>query len=519
MGPMEQATGAEKMTKTSACLIGVMMIVSATRVVGAELVPVGLQKQLLVDDYVIASRSNVTRELGRVEKLGPVLGPDIPTDFSRDGRSREDHNPWFAMRLTVLWNELDQKYQMWYRAGGEPYTGYAESEDGLNWTKPLIGVGGRTNLITYRGADHGTFFEAAVMIDPTVPWGHPERYKAAYNPGNTMCAIAYSSDGIHWNGYNDGNSVTGRAADTFNQIIWDPIARRYMLITRTDLGSEGGATEERATRIMVHGRDNDLMNYPEAWVDPVIVRVDDPAQETTPAGVAVLQMESMNIWIYENIYFGLMHVLTMGELTASGGEIPVGDPHARPDSDVIDYYLGTSRDGKFFDRSWIYARKPFVGRGGDGEFDKAMVWPSSRIITRGDEHLIYYTAGHSQQLGPGAENGQVGLATLSLDRFICQQAESQLGTITTKPFKLDGDTLQVNVDAEGGRFHVEVLDADGKPIPGFTAGEAKVFGGVDELSLKPQWKGNTGLPELRGNTIRLKFYLLNAKLYAFQVTE
>jgi len=498
----------------SLCCVAIFCFSTAC---AGELVPVGLQKQLLVDDYVIASKSNVTRELGRVEKLGPVLEPDLPTDFTPQGGSRENLNPWFAMRLTVLWNELEQKYQMWYRACGEAYTAYAESEDGINWIKPLIGVGGRTNLITYRGADHGTFFEAAVMIDPTVPWGHLEKYKAAYNPGNTMCAIAYSSDGIHWNGYNDGNSVTGRAADTFNQIIWDPIASRYMLITRTDLGSEGGATEDRATRIMVHGRDNDLMNYPEAWVDPVIVRVDDPAQETTSAGVSILQMESMNIWVYENIYFGLMHVLTVGELPGCGCEIPMGDPHARPDSDVIDYYLGTSRDGKHFDRSWIYARNPFVERGGYGEFDKAAVWPSSRIITQGDEHWIYYTAGYSQQLGPDAENGKVGLAILPLDRFICQQAESQLGTITTKPFQLEGDTLQVNVDAEGGRFYAEVLYADGKPIPGFTVNELNYYGSVDALRLQPQWKNNEDLSSLKGKTICLKFYLYNAKLYAFQI--
>jgi hypothetical protein len=485
-----------------------------------ELVPVGLQKQLLVDDYIIAEKKNITRELGHVEKLGPVLGPDIPTDFTRDDGSRENLNPWFAMRLTVLFNELDKKYQMWYRAGGEAYTGYAESENGINWIKPLIGMGRRTNLISYRGADHGTFFESAVMIDPTVPWGHPEKYKAAYNPGDPWdceAAIAYSSDGIHWRAYNNGEPVTGRAADTFNQIIWDPIARRYMLITRTDLGTEGGATEERAARIIVHGKDNDLMNYPEAWVDPVIVRVDDPAQETTPAGVPVLQMESMNIWIYENIYFGLMHVLTMGELTASGGKIPVDAPHARPESDVIDYFLGTSRDGKHFDRSWIYARKPFVERGGYGEFDKAAVWPSSQIITKGDEHLIYYTAGHSQQLGPDAENGQVGLAILPLDRFISQSAKDELGTITTKAFKFEGFTLQVNVDAGDGRFYAEILDADGKPIPGFTVNEARIFGGVDQLRLEPWWKGQKDLTSLKGKTIRLKFYLNNAKLYAFQI--
>ena len=37
-----------------------------------EPVQVGLQKQLLVDDYVIAQKENITRELGRPKKVGIV---------------------------------------------------------------------------------------------------------------------------------------------------------------------------------------------------------------------------------------------------------------------------------------------------------------------------------------------------------------------------------------------------------------------------------------------------------------
>ena len=47
--------------------------------------------------------------------------------------------------------------------------------------------------------------------------------------------------------------------------------------------------------------------------------VDDPPGKKTAAGVAVQQMEAMTVWIYENIYFGLMHVLTVGELTGAEG--------------------------------------------------------------------------------------------------------------------------------------------------------------------------------------------------------
>ena len=489
-----------------------------------ELVPVGLEKQLLVDDYVIAEKHNITRELGKPRKMGVVMKPSVPTDFHPtkqfpDGFPETWHHD-LGYRTTVLWNEKHQKYQMLYRASGENLTGYAESRDGIHWTKPFISDDGKSNLISYRGKTRGTFYEASFMIDPTVPWGHPEKYKAAYNPGNTMCAIAYSADGIHWKGYNEGESVTGRAADTHNQILWDPIGCRYLLLTRTDLGSEGGKTEDRATRIMAHEKGNDLISYPRAWKTLAIVTVDDPQGKKTQAGVTVHQMEAMTVWVYENVYFGLMHVLKAGEIMGVGSDGKGEDLDARHETDVIDFYIGASRDAVNFDMSWIYARKPLIERGDVGSFDKDMLSATSEILTRGDEHWIYYQGEDSQHHGArsaSSKGGMIGLATLPLDRFISQQAQDKLGTITTKPFKLEGDTLQVNVDAEGGKFYVEVLDADGKPIPGFTVRQAKVFSGIDELRLEPQSNSNKDLSSLKGRTIRLKFYLYNAKLYAFQI--
>ena len=292
-----------------------------------ELVSVGLQKQLLVDDYVIAQKQNITRELGKPKKMGVVMGPSVPTDFDSkkqfpDGVAPRSGGYWeFGRRLSVVWNDNRQCFQMLYRAYAENTTAYAESKDGINWTKPLISTDGKSNLITYHGKTRGTFYESSFMIDPTLPWGHPEKYKAPYNPGNTMCALAYSADGIHWTGYNDGKPATERAADTYNQILWDPIGNRYMFLTRTDLGDMAGLQESRASRIMVHNKGNDILNYPTAWETIALINVDHPDNEITKQGVPLYQMESMCVWVYENIYFGMMHVLTTGDLTGSDGNV------------------------------------------------------------------------------------------------------------------------------------------------------------------------------------------------------
>ena len=102
----------------------------------------------------------------------------------------------------------------------------------------------------------------------------------------------------------------------------------------------------------------------------------------------------------------------------------------------------------------------------------------------------------------------IGLAKLPLDRFIGQAAAEKEGMITTKPFKLEGDTLDVNVDARAGWVQIELLDENGKTISGFS----RQYKNLNELRLSPEWK----LKELRGKTVKLKFTLKNATLYAFQ---
>src|SRR6185436_15044891 len=97
------------------------------------------------------------------------------------------------------------------------------------------------------------------------PDGHTKeapRFIAGYDAPGMAAGIATSSDGIHWTPLNAGNPVTGRAADTYNQVLWDSKAKTYRLFTRTDFGAAGGKTELRGTRSM---RNPDILADPKAW--------------------------------------------------------------------------------------------------------------------------------------------------------------------------------------------------------------------------------------------------------------
>jgi len=501
------------------------MVLGLSTAVAEELVPVGLQKQLFVDDYVVAEKQNVTRELGKVTKCGIVLKPSLPTDFippqgqrGSGGYERELKSGKkpdgsrvaldFGYYTTVLRNKRDHKFQMWYMAWRLAGVGYAESKDGIHWTRPLVGKG-RKNNIVHRSQGF------SCTIDPTLPWGHPEKYKGAgdFQDSGSRVAICYSPDGIHWSDYNGGRPVSHRAADTHNQILWDPITQQYRLLTRTDLDAGGGEKEWRSTRVMVHDKGNDLMKHPTAWKTVADkIAVDDPTNEKNRWGHPRLQFNGMTCWIHEGVYFGLMDVYTMDR----SGFFDGYDYKTRHNEDYMDFYIGTSRDGLTFDKSWIYARKPFVPRGGAGSFDKDGIKPPAQIVTYNDEHWIYYGGMDERHYSRG-RHLNIGLAKLRLDGFICLEARDKPGTVVTRPFKLEGNTLQVNVDARGGRFYVEVLDARGRSPDGFAAGEAKVYHSVDELRLRPTWGDKTDLAELKGKEIRLKFCLHKAKLYAFQI--
>ena len=146
-----------------------------------------------------------------------------------------------------------------------------------------------------------------------------------------------------------------------------------------------------------------------------------------------------------------------------------------------------------------------------------MIFPASQIVTHQDKHWIYYN-GYRERHGIGERGPHgIGLATLKLDRFIGLQARGESGTVVTKPFVLQGNGLEMNLDARAGAVRVELLDQNANPLPGFAGANAPTYKDVDDLRFKPAWKGHKNLSALRGKVVRVRFTLHNAKLYAFQI--
>ncbi len=464
-------------------------------------IDVGLTKQLLVDDYVISQKRNIERDVNQVRKENggqPVLVRD---------------KPWEQANLFQVQSVLreDGKFVMHYGyVGPVDYTCRAISDDGIKWTKPVLGLrefGGskENNLLNYRGAVR---FLDVHETDPA------HRFKSIYRPLESSglphaACLAHSADGLNWFSYHDGQPVTGRASDTLNQVVWDERAQVYRLFTRTDFGAGGGPKEYRGAREMINP---DIKADPANWktVREWIFDREGPRE------VARRQIHTVNFWQHEGIDFGFLSVMEWPAFNIP--QVDVGDDRTRHERDVWNCYLATRRGGheSDWDLTWVYADKPLIERGEDRAFDKDILHVAASPVTHDDRHWIYYTGwpnGHMRHPYLPA----IGLATVPLDRFIGLEPwkDESPGWIVTKPFVWKGDRLELNVDAQAGALTVEVLDAEAKPLDGYGARLER----KDGVRLSPVWRNpKVDLSQLRDQTVRLKFTLERARLYAFQIT-
>ena len=341
------------------------ILITAAESDEGDIVPVGLQKQLLVDDHVIAETRSVERVLG-------------PTEKANDGRPIFEEGRFYG---TVLHDE--GRFKMWYRRFGQGGYGYAESDDGVRFSKEADVTG-----INFAGD-----FNLAVELNR--PGGGPGiRYVAGYDAPGMAAGVAVSGDGIHWTPLNDGKPVTFRAADCHNQILWDPTAGTYRLFTRTDYGTGGGPLADTvAQRFEVRGTRG--MTNPDILADPAdwdIVRQWYFNREGEDEYLR-RQIYSMTVWIYEGVYFALMSVYEFPGDVSEGLE---SDRLRRHERDVLNFYIATSRDCDDWDLTWVYAGEPIVPRGPDSSFDKDVVFPSSTVVTHDDRHLFYYSGNNER---------------------------------------------------------------------------------------------------------------------------
>jgi len=190
-------------------------------------------------------------------------------------------------------------------------------------------------------------------------------------------------------------------------------------------------------------------------------------------------------------------------------------PHPGNDG-PIDIQFATSRDGI----RWLRPdRRPIIRIGLDGSWNAGASYVGYAISRHGNELSLYYTANdvtHGAYVKRGYLGGTITRAIYRLDGFMSMDADYGGGEFTTPVLVSSGDHLELNFDGSaGGWAQVEILDADGRPIPGFTEKDADRITG-NAVAKTVTWGGKRDLSSVKNQPIRLRFLMRDAKLYAFQ---
>jgi len=106
--------------------------------------------------------------------------------------------------------------------------------------------------------------------------------------------------------------------------------------------------------------------------------------------------------------------------------------------------------------------------------------------------------------------------SLRLDGFASLQAGYSGGEALTHPLSFEGRQLVVNyATSAAGSVRIEVQDAEGQPLPGYTLDDCPEMYG-DQIAQPVCWDSSSDLGALAGQPVRLRLVLKDADVYSLK---
>ncbi|MCC7493014.1 MAG: hypothetical protein IT204_11720 [Fimbriimonadaceae bacterium] len=431
---------------------------------------VGQRRELFVDAALIDGFSGSARR---------VLHHPVPANaaLTLDGAAEGPTSAYF----TVLRD--GDLVRLYYRGqGGEAgreVTCYAESRDGLLFTKPALGLvehaGSKANNIVWAGAGTHNF---SPFLDSRPGCPPEERYKAV--GGGPLLGFV-SPDGLHWRLLRPEPILTKGAFDSHNVAFWDPTREQYVCYFRTF--KDGVRWITRATSPDFR-----------TWSEPVDLTFGDALPE---------HLYTNNIVPYDRA----PHLL----LGIPARFLPDRrkDPQ-HPVPGISDAVLLASRDGLAFER-W---REAFLRPGPDPlSWTDRTNYPAWGIIQTSPTELSIYWTEHYRHPDLKLRRG-----TLRLDGFVSVGADMSGGELLTAPFTFTGRRLLVNyATSAAGSLRFELCDEAGEPLLGLAYADSELLYG-DELQHAVTWQGGD-LASQAARPVRLRVALRDADLYSLRFAE
>ncbi len=436
---------------------------------------IGSRRELLVDDYLFASLNGVELKLHKPEARDVVLTCDAPCEgnISAYYTLFEDGGLFRAYYR-------GSHYDVAKKKDAHPqFACYAESRDGLNWTKPELGLfefaGSKANNIIWAGKEGTHNF--APFKDDNPACAAEARYKALAGGDGLVdgkkkaCLHAYhSADGIHWARTSETPVITAGAFDSQNLAFWDASRGEYRAYWRI-FTNKVRAIRTATSKDFLHWEHQADLAYGDAPAEHLYTNAVRP-------------------------YFRAPHLMIA---------FPT---RFQPKNQQVEPVFMTSRDAVNF-RRWEEPLIPITApKDRDGNRSNYMARGLLQLPGQDKELSVYGTEAYYTGVG-----SRLRQFVYRVDGFVSASAGAAGGTLVGKPLIFAGSKLSLNVSSRGA-VRVKLEDAGGKPLPGFGFEDCGPITG-DFIEHHVTWKGGS-LASLAGRPVRLGFELRDADLYSLQ---
>ena len=393
------------------------------------------------------------------------------------------------------------------RGGEHNLVRYFESDDGVEWRAPKLGViernGSRANNIVYGApmtGDSVGYHGGCVFLDPSA--SPSERYKAwhlglvqeekakrwvakrpwAADMNRPLASArglygATSPDGISWTPIPE--PMVLQSSDTQNVCAYDVVRKAYVAYCRT---------------WFFHRRTIGRMESPTFSDFPL------PEEVLWPSAA----MEPHDLW-YNNAK------------TIMPGTV---DYHVmfpmrwRLVGDSFDFHLATSPDGIIWQ---VLPGGPVCEPGPAGAWDQGVVVPGVGLVDLpGDRTGMLIEGSPVPHKHPRvAPLGKLAWATWPRERLAALEAPEH-GFFATWPLAFDGRTVVLNLKTSfAGHVRVAACDGSGRPLPGRGFDDCDIVSG-DTARRTVTWHGEADIGHAEGAPVMLQFQLREASLYSIR---
>jgi hypothetical protein len=431
---------------------------------GVEAINIGSRRELFIDRFLIDRQVRTTLKLHE-PKLAPIS--NVPVQRLEYGTVIKDGDLY----------RLYTRDGRGAKADGDPseVTRYAESRDGINWTTPKLGLyevdGSKENNVIL--ADPPFCHNFSPFLDRRPAVSADARFKALAGIRRSGLAAFVSGDGIHWRKLRPEPVIPAQVPwdsenlfDSQNVSFWSEAEECYVCYFRSYVGK---------LRRIGRTTSNDFLT----WVDPVLMDVNSPGEQLYTSQT--------------HPYFRAPHIYVAMPTRFY--------PKRGASTDIL---FMTARGDKLFDRTF---RQAFIRPGLDpARWKNRSNYAALNVVPTGPAEMSFYTT-------------PMRRFTLRTDGFASVHAGAETGEMITHPLGFSGRQLLVNyATSAGGGLQVEIQNANGKPLPGFSLADCQLQVG-DAIEQRIEWADGHDVSMLADQPVRLRFVLQDADLYAIQFRD